>query len=79
MKKVALIAAAVSMMAPTFAAAADSVQALSIAKAPVRAAAPKGQAKAVGGAGLLGVLALVAIGGGIFILADDKDSSPDSN
>ena len=78
MKKVALIAAAVSMMAPTFAAAADSVQALSIAKSPVRAVAPKGKAQGVGGAGLLGVLALVAIGGGIFILADSESNTPDS-
>lgn len=79
MKKVALIAAAVMMMAPTFAAAADSVQALSIAQAPVRAAAVKGKTQGVGGAGLLGVVALVAIGGGIFLLADNKSDKPDSN
>lgn len=78
MKKVALIAAAVAMMAPTFAAAADSVQALSISKQPVRAAAAKGKTQAAGG-GLLAVLAVVAIGGGIFLLADNDSDTPDSN
>lgn len=77
MKKVAMIAAAISMMAPTFAAAADGVSALSIANAPVRAAAPKGKTKAAGGA-LLAVVALVAIGGGAFLLADNDSDTPDS-
>lgn len=76
MKKVALIAAAVSMMAPTFAAAADSVQALSISKAPVRAAAAKGKTQAVGA--LLGVVTVIALGTGIYLLADNKSDKPDS-
>lgn len=77
MKKVALIAAAISMMAPTFAAAADSVQSLSVANAPVRAAAPKGKTQAAGG-GLLAIVAVIAIGGGIFLLADNDSDTPDS-
>ena len=78
MKKVALIAAAISMMAPTFAAAADSVQSLSIANAPVRAAAVKGKTNGVGGGGLLAVVAVVAMGAGIFLLADNDSDTPDS-
>jgi hypothetical protein len=78
MKKVALIAAAISMMAPTFAAAADSAKSLSIASGPVRASAPAGKTKAAGG-GLLAILAVVAMGGGIFLLADNDSDTPDSN
>ena len=78
MKKVALIAAAVSMMAPTFAAAADSVQALSLSNAPVRASAAKGKTQAAGSA-VLAVAAVIAIGAGIFLLADNDSDKPDSN
>lgn len=77
MKKVALIAAAISMMAPTFAAAADAVSALSVSNAPVRAAAAKGKTKAASGT-LLAIVAVVAIGGGIFLLADNESDKPDS-
>lgn len=76
MKKIALSLAALSMLAPSIAMAGSATDSLSVRNAaiqPIRAAAPKGKAKAVA-TPLIILGVLVVVGGGILLLDDNDDS-----
>lgn len=77
-KYFAAVAAASMAVAPAMAAPANSAASLSVAKS-VRAgtSAKKGEQLAGGGI-IVAIIAVIAIGVGIYIVADEDDS-PDSN
>jgi hypothetical protein len=77
MKKVISALAVVALMAPSVASASTAAGSLSVKSAsvqPVRAAAKSGKAKADAGSTQVIVLALLAVAGGIALIAGGGDS-----
>ena len=77
MKKILSVLALVALMAPSVASATTPAGALSVKSAsvqPVRAAAKSGKAKADSDSTPVIVLALLAVAGGIAMIADGSDS-----